>query len=467
MEEITLSELEPISINLGGGGGSGSSNNFGGGIELLMNDKNKSGNNSSVNLADLDNLENELNDLSSIKLTDHNFAPKPVETFSGSVSNAPPITLKLNSDPLYADKMNDSRIGASTVESIGNQSTWDGFSKLNEVPLANERQMPINEREKRRKKRQMLKNLQQWSEKGIIKDIAHLTIDTPFDEIEDEYESAIDDKRKRDSVKIQQNWMITMVNTIEYGNSMFDPLGISLDGWGESVSEDVDSYNEIFEELHEKYKGGKMSPELSLLLRLGFSASVVHFSNKALSSAAPGFNDVIKQSPELMRMFTNATVDTMKQQSPGMAFAEELLNTKPNMSNGPPPGPMRTREQEPLQRPGSMNFTQSTSNRPDINASRGMMFEEKGVELNSAAPVNVIPPPQPTSRPEMKGPRNTDIDNILSGLKKNDHVENIAIHKDSDSIVSVNSLSDMDKNILPKKAKRRNISDKKIVSLDI
>ena len=88
----------------------------------------------------------------------------------------------------------------------------------------------------------MLKNLQQWSEKGIIKDIAHLTMDSAFDEIEDEYEGAIEDKRKKDSVKIQQNWMITMVNTIEYGNSMFDPLGISLDGWGESVSEDIDSY---------------------------------------------------------------------------------------------------------------------------------------------------------------------------------------------------------------------------------
>ena len=58
----------------------------------------------------------------------------------------------------------------------------------------------------------------------------------------------MDDKHKRDSVKIQQNWLITMVNTIEYGNSMFDPFGVSLDGWGESIGEDIDSYNEIFEE---------------------------------------------------------------------------------------------------------------------------------------------------------------------------------------------------------------------------
>ena len=172
------------------------------------------------------------------------------------------------------------------------------------------------------------------STRGKAFDIKDIIEEIIQDDIEDEYESALEDKRKRDSVKIQQNWMITFINTIEYGNAFFDPFGISLDGWGESVSEDVDSYNEIFEELYDKYKGGKMSPELSLLLRLGFSASVVHFSNKALSSATPGFNDVIKQSPELMRMFTNATVESMKQNTPGMAFAEELLNTKPNTSNG-------------------------------------------------------------------------------------------------------------------------------------
>lgn len=462
MEEITLSELEPINISLNDT--STTSNNFGGGIELLMNDKNKSTNNSNVNLEDLNKLEDELNTLSSVKLDDSNFAPKPVDPFtSSSFSNEPPITLKIDKEPLFEDKYNDSKIGSSTVESMGNQSTWDGFSRLNEVPLSNEKTVPMNDREKRRKKRHMLKNLQQWSEKGIIKDITHLTMDSAYDEIEDEYESAIEDKRKRDSVKIQQNWMITMVNTIEYGNSMFDPFGISLDGWGESVSEDIDSYNEIFEELHDKYKGGKMSPELSLLLRLGFSASVVHFSNKALSSAAPGFNDVIKQSPELMRMFTSATVDTMKQQSPGMAFAEELLNTKPDISRGPPPASVKTRDSEPPIRPGAMNYTQNSSNRPDLNASRGMMFSEKGVEVNNNTSVN-----EPPKRMEMKGPRNTDIDNILSGLKKNENVETINIHnKDQDSIVSINSLTENDKDILPKKTKRRNISDKKVVSLDI
>ena len=50
------------------------------------------------------------------------------------------------------------------------------------------------------------------------------------------------------------------VNSVEYANSAFNPFDINLDGWGEQVSEDLDSYEEIFAELHEKYKGGKNEP---------------------------------------------------------------------------------------------------------------------------------------------------------------------------------------------------------------
>lgn len=468
MESFEISDLEPIDIKIDADPlPSSSGTNFGGGIELLMNDKNKSNTNvTNVDIADLDKLEDDLNNLSSVQLNADNFQP---------TTDDPPLKVKFDTD---------SKIGASTAESAGSTNTWDGFMKFSEMPgtgvpskTAPVPNVNLTEREKRRKKRVMLKSLSDWQEKGYIKDGSRFTIDSNYDEIEDEYESALEDKRKRDSVKIQQNWMITMINTIEYGNAMFDPFGLNLDGWGEAVSEDIDSYDEIFGELYEKYKGGKMSPELSLLMRLGFSASVIHFSNKALSTATPGFNDVIKQSPELMRMFTNATVDSMKQSSPGMAFAEELLNSKPNTSSGPPPAPVDTRGEVPPQRPGSMQYTTVPSSRPDIQAGRGMeamntMFKESGVELNGGA----SDIQEKTTRPEMTGPRNADIDSILSGLKTKPEenesvpVKNIDIHPsiDEDSIISVSSLRDIDSNAMPKKSRRkRNTSDKKVVSLDI
>jgi hypothetical protein len=168
---------------------------------------------------------------------------------------------------------------------------------MNEIPIGGDKGtggMNLSERDRRRKKRMMIKKLEEWHEKGFIKHNSHFTLDSSYEEVEDEYETALEDKRKKDSIKLQGWWFMTFVNSVEYANAAFNPFDINLDGWGEQVSEDIDSYEEIFSELHDKYKGGKMAPELSLLLRLGFSAAVVNFTNKALSTATPGFNDVIR-----------------------------------------------------------------------------------------------------------------------------------------------------------------------------
>jgi len=468
MEEIDVFNLEPITLNF-----NTDKPKYDDGLELLMNQKSKATSSSTnVDLGELDKLEEELNDLS------NNSSSMPTEKSEntrsiGGFANLFGFGSKKQETNNTTTETSDSKLGHATKESIGNTRTWDGFSKINDVPQENNYRASsnLNEREKRRKKRAMIKKLEEWSNKGNIQYTSNYNMDSSFEEVEDEYESAMDEKRKRDAVKIQKDWLISMVNTIEYGNSYFDPFGISLDGWGEAVSEDIDTYSEIFEQLHEKYKGGKMSPELSLLLRLGFSASVIHFTNKALSTATPGFNDVIKQSPELMRMFTNATVDSMKQTAPGMAFASELLNqSKPTSMSGPPPPPVETRGQAPPpanSRPG-MQFTQSPGNRPDLNAGRGAMFQERGVEINShGASVNQtenMPPPFQQTRPEMTGPKNTNIDNILAGLKTKQ--VDIQQPSEDDSMISVSSLRDMHNMNLPKKS-RKNRSDKNIVSLDL
>jgi hypothetical protein len=41
------------------------------------------------------------------------------------------------------------------------------------------------------------------------------------------------------------------------------------------------------------------------------------------------------------------------------------------------------------------------------------------------------------------------------------------VNNDEDSMISVTSLKELEGNIKPKKSKRRNTSDKKVVSLDL
>lgn len=551
--DINFNDLEPIKMNFQENEDMNDmSSSFGPGIELLMNENKKSSNNNvNIDLGELDDLEKELNNLSK-KNNDHkqysssafNSATKTINDFTSNLFNFG--SSKPSENESIKENNNSSNLGHATKDTMGNTKTWDGFSKMNEMEssFSNSNIPKMNEREKRRKKRMMIKKLEEWYEKGLIKNASHFNADSIYEDVEDEYETALEDKRKKDSIKLQGWWFMTFINSVEYANAAFNPFDLNLDGWGETISEDIDSYEEIFSELHEKYKGGKIAPELSLLLRIGFSAAIVNFTNKALSTATPGFNDVIKQSPELMKMFTNATVNSMSQQSPGFAFASSLLNRPDQINNsyGPPPPPMETKNQpnntnwnasssnrneetvNKNQRAGnSMNFTPTpphpsfTQNtRPDIQMARGSMFREPGVNINNNftnindRPQNIPTPSpqnppssfsQPFQRPEMKGPQNVDLDNILSGLKpkntnssssqnkENRHssmarsgepsdlgdslsfieeiIDTSERHNNDDSMISISSMKSLQSTGAPKRGRRKNKSDRNTISLDI
>jgi len=474
--DLGLSDLEPVSISFN----EPDSSSFGPGIELLMNDKKKAPTGSmNIDLGELDKLENELNNLSASTSETKTLGGlgNTFSNFFGMGGSSEPATKTVDT--------NDSSLGQATAESMGNTKTWDGFSKINEIPPSGPSSgAKMNDREKRRKKRMMIKKIEEWYEKGLIKNNPHFNLESAYEEVEDEYETALEDKRKKDSVKLQGWWFMTAVNSLEYANAAFNPFDINLDGWGEQVNEDIDSYEEIFAELHEKYKGGKLAPELSLLLRLGFSAAVVNFTNKALSSATPAFNDVIKQSPELMKMFTNATVSSMSQQSPGFAMANNLMkeNQGPARNMGPPPAAVETKGMPMMgQRPG--NNTESSPfmtgpppNRPDLAMGRGASFIQQ--QQGPPGPMSGRSEPAP-QRAEMRGP-STDIDSILSGLKTRVAEPSFALQPPPppmqetgseygmDSMISVSSLRDMQDGNIPKRSRRRNNNSRgNTVSLDI
>ena len=42
---------------------------------------------------------------------------------------------------------------------------------------------------------------------------------------------------------------MTFVNSVEYANAAFNPFDLNLDGWGEQISEDIDSYESLLENI--------------------------------------------------------------------------------------------------------------------------------------------------------------------------------------------------------------------------
>ena len=428
---------DPQIIDLDSIGGENPSVNFGGGIELLMNDKKKSGAGSrggsepgeEINLDDLTNLEKELNDL----------------TGGGGNSQTPVDILPSVMPgvlPNIDNVKNESGLGRSTanVENKDN-ATWDGFSKFNNVPINPDvaRQEPTRSKEEILKEKfECLRKLQALEKKGIELS-KHYTMDSALSEMQGEYESIKAEHEKKSSSKFQGKMLMAAVTGLEFLNSKFDPFDVKLDGWAEQVGENVDDYDDIFSELHDKYKSkASMAPELKLLFQLGGSAVMVHMTNSMFKNSIPGMDDIMRQNPDLMQQFTKAAVSQMEEEKPGFGGFMNMMNEP----SARPPSPVETK---------TFNIGRDAPSRPHLeNKKVGNVDEpEKSNRL----------------RPDMKGP--SDINDLLSNLKSTSKTSGISI--DDTSTISIQELKDMQNDMKsgPSKSKRRGKSDKNTVSLDI
>jgi hypothetical protein len=436
-----------IELNdLGGDMSFKKSTNFGGGIELLMNDrvKDSSKKSSDIGLDDLTSLENELNELS-----DMSFKPKS-DVFNGKISfdDKPSVSFSDNhssSDGRSGYSQSPS-IGQSTAGTSDDTKTWDGYGKFNNIPANpdSEFTQQMSREELLREKFKLIRKLEALEKKGIELSKKY-TMESPLMEMQGEYETIMEEKSKQNAVKFQGNMLMAVINGIEFLNGRFDPFDIKLDGWSEQINENITDYDDIFGELHEKYKSkATMAPELKLLFQLGGSAMMVHMTNTMFKSAMPGMDDILRQNPDLMRSFQTAAVNSMSQSSPNLSgFMSNMMN-EGSSGAGPPP-PMATQTQ------------QNTRNRPGNN-SYGM---DDGIKLNEMHDKTRRPPP----RAEMKGP--SDISDILSGLKTK--TINIQETQNNDSsTISINDLKELQGGgNLPKRTGRRKKSESNTISLDI
>ena len=358
------------------------------GVELLMNNKKKdSKETGEIKLTDLDNLENELNSLSQVKTPEI----KITEIKTDSPMEFPRIDL--SNDVHRPSVQFDER-------PIKVDKSWDGFKSINTVD-PDKVAVKENSADVLREKFKILRKLEDIESKGG-RLTRKYTMDSSLEEMKGEYENIISEKEKSNSVKFQGKMLMAAITGLEFLNYKFDPFDVKLDGWAEQVNENITDYDEIFAELHEKYRSkAKMAPELKLLFQLGGGAMMLHMTNTMFKSSLPGMDDIMRQNPELMQKFTQAAVNSMGNTNPGFT--------------------------------GFMNNVMPQTAPSYVNRER-------------AAPQD--------KRPDMRGP--TDINDILSGLKPK-------VSEDATSTVSLSELKDM-KDGLSKP--RRKKSDRNTVNLD-
>jgi hypothetical protein len=463
---------------------SSSQGNFGGGIELLMNDKKSEshGPTSDIDIEDLNNLENELNDLAKETTPLTNNFESNLFGVKSSFDDRPSV--RFDEEPsiriLDDDRVN---LGKSTANTASDSKTWDGYGKFNNIPVNPDQRMSsepkLSKDELLREKFKYLRKLEALEKKGVELTKKY-NMESNLQEMMGEYEMIMEEKSKQNSVKFQGNMMMAIINGMEFLNNRFDPFDVKLDGWGEQINENITDYDEIFGELYDKYKSkATMSPELKLLFQLGGSAMMVHMSNTMFKSAMPGMDDILRQNPDLMRQFQSAAVNSMSGSNPGFAgFMGGLMGEPQTPSGRGPPPPASTQGPNGLQPPPNRagnNYGQMNMGRPDVSMARSSAIFDDGISIKeSNIGIPGFEPPQPSQkssrRPDMKGP--SDISDILSGLKtktidikpRDTVVEDI----NNSSTISIDDLKSIqsDANV-PKRSRRKPKSDKNTVSLDI
>jgi hypothetical protein len=75
-----------------------------------------------------------------------------------------------------------------------------------------------------------------------------------LDEMELEYKRLVEHRQMDNSVKMQRRMLISFASGLEFLNSKFNnPFDLNIDGWSEHLSEEIDSYDDVMEELFYKY----------------------------------------------------------------------------------------------------------------------------------------------------------------------------------------------------------------------
>lgn len=295
-------ETPNLSLNIGGGNNGNNNGGRNSGLDDFLNDEFKSSNSRN------DNRNDSRNDSYGIS--------SPVEINPPSND----IGFSFNDDILSPEPH------MTSVHSIPEQK----FS----LP---ERPMTVEERQ--HKKFELLCKLERLKKKGVIVPRTY-TMNSDYEEIKYEYEKLHNERLMDNSVKMYRQMLVSATTAVEYFNTKANPFDFYLDGWSDQVYSQQHDYDEMFEEVYEKYSDkGSLPVELRLILSLGGSALMYHLSNTMFKSVLPGAQDILRQNPDLMKHMQQTLLNTMAQQGPTEATLAGMMGgamASGNSTSGPP-----------------------------------------------------------------------------------------------------------------------------------
>ena len=207
---------------------------------------------------------------------------------SGNVENMSTTSSIEELDEMYRKKKNQKSDSMSESEesSIPSEVSSDSSSEVSsyssksgsdsEPSVLQHKSRKLSPDEILNAKREILYQFDRLEKKGINVP-KKFTLASSLEEMKTEYEKMKKERQIDVSIRWQRGMLMTIIGGIEMLNDRMDPFDIKLNGWSESVNEKISDYDDIFEELHERYKGtANMPPEVRLILAVGGSAIAFH-----------------------------------------------------------------------------------------------------------------------------------------------------------------------------------------------
>lgn len=248
---------------------------------------------------------------------------------------------------------------------------------------------PHDKENKRNRKQEMLAKLMGLKAKGVEL-TRHYDINSSYSDIEFEYNTQKKAMDAEGSIKFQRQFLVAAITGLEYLNKRFDPIGAKLNGWSESVIGDIDSYDEVFRKLYEKYSSrAELPPEVELLVLLVGSAFMFHMTNSIMESAMGSLNKTIVESS------VKDNISTAIRSTKGRTNESEMSGPSVNLSSmlSGGIGPMFPVSNEPLKKlnddilPNIANDDMFSMVSSDTNAS---ITKKKGAKGNNKPKRNAI-----------------------------------------------------------------------------
>jgi hypothetical protein len=301
----------------------------------------------------------------------NDFSSMPMDSIPTSPFPAPPPS---NSNPFSSP-----------------QSQWQQPSSTPfQQPQQQQQQQPsrLSPEQEEREKREELRKIEKLERRSGLRATKLYSVSDPLTAIRAERESLSDTISCERAVRQQRKLLTAFTTIVESLNNKLDPFDVDLDGWSESIDTNIEDFDDVFEELYEKYKGkGNLPPEIKLMFGVGMSGAVFHMSKVMASNPQRGSNGGLMN---FMGMMANQGMPGATQAAAAFAQQQQLPQT-----GGQQPDPQ-------MMPNGSGPFNLSSRGMGQPVQAMGQMEYPPSIPQTQAAP----PPAQRTARREMKGPGN-------------------------------------------------------------